>query len=284
MSDFLIGKFLEAKRANLYWTPCAAHCIDLMLEDIFKIPKFKSVFEKAVAVHGFIYNRATLLNMMRHYTQQRELVKHAKTRFATAFLTLSRIHQQKNNLKKMFISDEWTNSKWAKEEQGKKVARFMMMSSFWNCVVYALKIAGPLIRVLRLVDTEKKPPMGYIYEAMDRAKESIASSFGKKEEKYEDIFKIIDHRWDVQLHRPLHAAGYFLNLEFFYANPNVAQDSEVMTGMYSCISKLVSSIDNQDKITSEMTIYMKAEGLFGLPLAVRQRATRAPGNLFYNFA
>ncbi|GFZ18865.1 hypothetical protein Acr_27g0006040 [Actinidia rufa] len=25
-----------------------------------------------------------------------------------------------------------------------------------------------------------------------------------------------------------------------------------------------------------MTIYMKAEGLFGLPLAVRQRATRAP--------
>ncbi|GFY83309.1 hypothetical protein Acr_03g0000830 [Actinidia rufa] len=26
-----------------------------------------------------------------------------------------------------------------------------------------------------------------------------------------------------------------------------------------------------------MTIYMKAEGLFGLPLAVRQRATRAPG-------
>ncbi|GFY97541.1 hAT dimerization domain-containing protein [Actinidia rufa] len=243
-ANILAGKFLEAKRPNLYWTPCAAHCIDLMLEDIFKIPKFKSVFEKAVALHGFIYNRATLPNMMRHYTQQRELVKHAKTRFATAFLTLSRIHQQKNNLKKMFISDEWTNSKWAKEEQGKKVARFMMMSSFWNCVVYALKIAGPLIRVLRLVDTEKKSPMGYIYEAMDRAKET----------------------------------GYFLNPEFFYANPNVAQDDEIMTGMYSCISKLVSSIENQDKITSEMTIYMKAEGLFGLPLAVRQRASRAPAD------
>ena len=45
----------------------------------------------------------------------------------------------------------------------------------------------------------------------------------------------------------------------------------------------MSSIENQDKITSEMTIYMKAKGLFGLPLAVRQRATRAPGNLFYNF-
>ncbi|GFY97628.1 hAT dimerization domain-containing protein [Actinidia rufa] len=88
-------------------------------------------------------------------------------------------------------------------------------------------LAVPLIRVLRLVDIEKKTPMGYIYEAMDRAKESIASLFGGKEEKYEDIFKIIDHRWDVQLHRPLHAAAYFLNPEFFYANPNVAQDGEI---------------------------------------------------------
>ncbi|GFY96833.1 hAT dimerization domain-containing protein [Actinidia rufa] len=96
----------------------------------------------------------------------------------------------------MFMSDEWANNKWVKEEQGKRVAQFMM-SSFWNCVVYALKIAGPLIRVLKLVDIEKKTPMRYIYEAMDRAKESIASSFVGNEEKYEDIFKIIDHRLDV---------------------------------------------------------------------------------------
>ena len=82
------------------------------------------------------------------------------------------------NLRKMFMSDEWTNSKWAKEEQGKRLARFMMMPFFLNCVVYALKKTGPLISILRLVDTEKKPLMGYIYEAMDREKESIASSFG----------------------------------------------------------------------------------------------------------
>ena len=86
------------------------------------------------------------------------------------------------------------------------------------------------------------------------------------------------------MHRPLHAAGYFLNPEFFYANPNIAQDGEIMTGMYNCISKLVSSIENQDEITSEMTIYIKVEGLFGLSLAVRQQATRAPGNLFYKFS
>ena len=77
------------------------------------------------------------------------------------------------------------------------MAQTLLMPSFWNTVVVAHKVSGPLVKVLRLVDTEKKPPMGYIYEAMDRAKECIASSFDHKEEKYNEIFEIIDKRWDV---------------------------------------------------------------------------------------
>ncbi|KAL0326696.1 UNVERIFIED_CONTAM: hypothetical protein Sangu_1747600 [Sesamum angustifolium] len=102
------------------------------------------------------------------------------------------------------------------------------MSSFWNHVLYIIKIAGPLVKVLRLVDGERKPPMGYIYEVMDRAKEAIAASFSNTKEKYKDVFALIDARWNVQLHRLLHAAGYYLNLEFYYANSNVEQDEEVM--------------------------------------------------------
>ena len=34
--------------------------------------------------------------------------------------------------------------------------------------------------------------MGYIYDAMDRAKEAFASAFGGKEERYNNIFEIID--------------------------------------------------------------------------------------------
>ncbi|RWR88536.1 hypothetical protein CKAN_01755500 [Cinnamomum micranthum f. kanehirae] len=93
-ANALARKFLEAKYQNLYRTPCAAHCLDLKLEDIFKIPTLKRTFERAIAVHGFIYNRPALLNMMRHFTQLKELIKPAKTQFATACLTLSRIHQQ----------------------------------------------------------------------------------------------------------------------------------------------------------------------------------------------
>ena len=88
---------LQKKRPNLYWTPCAAHCIDLILEDIGKLPNIKRTLERAISLNGYIYNHFELLNMMRHFTGQRELLRPAKTRFATAFITLSRLHEQENN-------------------------------------------------------------------------------------------------------------------------------------------------------------------------------------------
>ncbi len=76
-------------------------------------------------------------------------------------------------------------------------------------MVYILKIFGLLVRVLRLVDGKKMSTMGYIYEAIAMAKEAIAKSFGENEERYKAVFKIFDKRWEDQLHRPLHAAGFF---------------------------------------------------------------------------
>ena len=77
--------------------------------------------------------------------------------------------------------------------------------------MFCLKVLGPLVRLLRLVDGEKRPPTGYIYVAMKKAKEIIVKSFNGNEEKYREIMEIIDRRWEVQLHRPLHSTGSFLN-------------------------------------------------------------------------
>nr|KYP45562.1 hypothetical protein KK1_032865 [Cajanus cajan] len=93
------------------------------------------------------------------------------------------------------------------------------MPSFWRNVVYILKVTTPLVKVLRLVDGKKKPSIGYIYEAMDKEKKASIKSFNNNETKYKAMFKIVNRRWDVQLHHPLRAAGHFLNPEMFYENP-----------------------------------------------------------------
>src|SRR5690606_41789125 len=57
----------------------------------------------------------------------------------------------------------------------KTLQQYILQESFWRNVSYSLKLTGPLVKVLRMVDGEKKPAMGYIYAAKDRAKEAIRS-------------------------------------------------------------------------------------------------------------
>jgi len=64
----LSGKYLEAKRPHLCWTPCATHCLDLILEDIRKIDHSKRCLKRAVAFSGFIYNHLYVLNITREFT------------------------------------------------------------------------------------------------------------------------------------------------------------------------------------------------------------------------
>ena len=131
-------------------------------------------------------------------------------------------------------------------------------------------MSGPLVCVLRFVDGEEKLVIEYIYEAMDRAKEAIENSFNEREEKYKEIYEIIDQRWECQLHQPLHAFDYFLNLEYFYDNRSkIKQEEEVMTGLYKRIQRLIPKINQQDTIIEELTSYKREEGLFGLPMDIR---------------
>lgn len=73
-----------------------------------------------------------------------------------------------------------------------------------------MKLVEPLVKVLQLVDGERLA-MGFIYEAMDQAKEQIKKAYKDKVAKYGPIWAIIKERWNYQLHRHIHAAGYFLN-------------------------------------------------------------------------
>ena len=130
---------------------------------------------------------------MRKFTRERNLVKPAKTRSATTFLILRAMYIQRKNLRTLVLSTEWNSSKFSKETLGKEVANLIISVHFLNDVVRALTICGPLTKVLHLVDVEKKPPMGYIYEAMDRAKEAIAHGFRGVKKQYEKVYKIIEY-------------------------------------------------------------------------------------------
>ncbi|XP_076935342.1 uncharacterized protein LOC143601960 [Bidens hawaiensis] len=190
----------------------------------------------------------------------------------STYLTLQSLHKHKACLKNMFTCEKWRESVWAKV---KAVSKISSMPSFWYNVVWTLKVMGPIIRVLRLAKNEKKPAMGYIYKAMDTAKEAIRLAFDKDDD-CKVVFDIIDKRWDCQLNNPLHAAGYYF---IYCTTPDIEKDKEVMKGVMKCVKRLVPSQAKQDLIMMELIKWVDQAGCFSDDLAVRAHGKIAPGKL-----
>ncbi|KAG8479098.1 hypothetical protein CXB51_029899 [Gossypium anomalum] len=113
------GKKLMLKRKHLYWTSCAAHCLDLCLEDIGKKPSVAKVLDEA--------------------------------------------------------KQDFKESKWGQQKSRPtyKAKKLVLGKDFWKKANDLIKVYEPLVKVLRLVDSDEKPTMGFIYEAIDRAKRAI---------------------------------------------------------------------------------------------------------------
>lgn len=56
------------------------------------------------------------------------------------------------------------------------------------------------------------PAMGFLYGCLLEAKNEISERFGNDQSKIQEVFAIIDKRWDSKLKTPLHRAGYYLLL------------------------------------------------------------------------
>jgi len=275
------GKMLMERYPSIFWTPCAAHCIDLMLEDIVKIDFVIEIVESSKRITKFIYNHASVLHLMRTFTNK-ELVRPTITRFATTFISLQFLLNSKWDLKRMFLSDEWHALTINRKSEGEAICRLVSyQESFWAGVEEVCNITEPLVKVLRLVDGDK-PAMGYLYEAMDRAKEAVHSYYDDKgDEGFQRqlLWKVIDDRWNNTLHHPIHAVGVFLNPAFAYSC-GFLFDAEVMDGFFTCVQKMVPNPLERAEISKEMEVYRMAGGTLSFDMAVQDRTTKMPGKIF----
>ena len=105
----------------------------------------------------------------------------------------------------MVSSSEWRRSSYARKSGGLEMKEVIDSREFWQKAVEILKVQEPLLKVLRMCDGDQKPTMGYIYEAMDRAKLAIQTNCRY----HTQFWEIIDQRWSSQLHSDLHADGMF---------------------------------------------------------------------------
>ncbi|CAN6362871.1 unnamed protein product [Urochloa humidicola] len=228
---------LYVERPNIFWSSCATHTINLMLEGIGKMKKFKSTIDQAKALTIFIYAHHKTLSLMRKYTKKRDIIRPGVTRFASNFLTLQSLYEKKEQLRIMSQSDEWEKLNPVKKTvKGVQATATLVKPNFWNDVALCLRVFEPLVKVLRMVDGDIKPSMAFIYGEIIKAKKDIMVAVGNIDKSgtiYNSIIALIDVKMKDRLDCPLHKAAYFLNPYYSYNDPSIFESEEVMDGFIS---------------------------------------------------
>ncbi|XP_075500071.1 uncharacterized protein LOC142538644 [Primulina tabacum] len=274
------GQKLMIERLHMFWSRCAAHCIDLMLEDIGKMAKVKRCIDKAKQITSFIYNSDKIVNLMKIYTNDRELLGPGITRFATEFISLESLVRYCQDLKRLCTSVEWReyNNTSKRRKIVEKITAIILDTKFWKSDRDICTAMEPPVKVFKLVDQDNKPTLSIIYEAMDRAKLSIKESV-KDWQLYWDV---IDEHWYNQLHQHLHAAAYFLNPMLQYSGTCVYTD-EVRRGLKTVIKRLEPDLNTQAAMINEIKLFTEQIGEFGSPLAKMAVKKSVPGLNFFMF-
>ncbi|ERM97721.1 hypothetical protein AMTR_s00121p00116600 [Amborella trichopoda] len=103
----------------------------------------------------------------------------------------------------MIRSNEWQTDRAAMSQHGRQIETIIVDRRFWARCNNVVSITEPLVRVLRLVDCDDKPAMGFLFDAMRCAREAIFENNIWTEE----ILEVFDRRWRHQLYQDIHAVG-----------------------------------------------------------------------------
>ncbi|PKU65066.1 hypothetical protein MA16_Dca004681 [Dendrobium catenatum] len=261
------GELLHERFNSIYWSPCFAHCLNLILKDIGNMSHIQELAKRASKVTVFVYNHVFILAWLRKRDGWKEIIRPGATRFATTFITLRSIYDHKIHLQAFITNKVFFESKISKTVKGKEVSSIILDNKFWNDCLLVSKLSGSLIRLLRIMDSDEKPSLGFLYDGMYRARKAIKGMFKNSKRMYKPYTTIIKTRWDRQLRQGIHCAAYFLNPHFQYDKENFCMKSEVLQGLV----ELIGNKDICPKSTTtmnEVRLFRDNLESFGKPIAL----------------
>ena len=133
-----------------------------------------------------------------------------------------------HDLQALVTSKFFVESKYAKDKKEKEVMKIILDPKFWNDYRVIVHIVSPLICLLRIVDSDEHPAIGYVYDGMYRVIDGIKKKLFKNKKKFwEPYINIIKDHWDIQFFQEIHAVAYWLNLAFQYEPSTLSKRQEV---------------------------------------------------------
>ena len=91
----VVGRLISPKNKHINWSPCAAHCLNLIFKDIGKMDHVVKLVRRTSKMTIFVYNHVALLSWLRKRDGWTEILRPGVTRFATTFIALKSLHDHK---------------------------------------------------------------------------------------------------------------------------------------------------------------------------------------------
>ena len=262
------GALLQAEYPHITWVGCVAHCMDLILKDIVKLPWAAELAAKVKAAVKVILNHQSPLALYGKHSPDLKLLLPGDTRFASFFLMLKRFIAVRGSLRKMINDpdwDEWVAGAKPKVQIKARAAEDTINSkSILRLAQALINATGPVVSLLRMADCNV-PCLGKVYYRMYSLGCTLrdAGLDTDHESAVEDIFT---ERWEY-MHNDIYAAGYALDPEFLFAGHDFTKIREVMKGLKATCIKMLGMDDALLAMTSYTARYLKRLGSFSGEMA-----------------
>ena len=234
----------------------------------------------------FITNHSNIHGLFRSHSRL-ELLKIAKTRFASYYLTFRHLLKVRDSLAAMVSSPHGQLLKEKAttiiDKQGfEQVEETAPDGLFWARVREILNFTKPIYNMIRFVDTDK-PVIGEVYEHMDSMLGQIKDVVKKNDPNlYSMIHNCVCGQWN-KLNVPLHALAYILMPKYYFPSwlgqpapggwvrikPHT--DPEVQEGYMKALDKLVPDREECARLRLELGRYFSCTGNFGSFHAMEDR-------------
>ncbi|KAH6557929.1 hypothetical protein KP509_1Z085900 [Ceratopteris richardii] len=206
-----MGQLLEGEYPHIVWTPCATHCLDLLMEDIEKLSWVKACTLQASSIVTFFTQKVKVLAMFREHSKL-EIKKRATTV----------LHTFKVPLRQTVVSTFWSEWDESSLEESKSIQRLCLDESFWDSMKAILSVITPIYKVLHMTDCEGAT-LGLLIHIMRRAMEEIRECTLVTEDQRGEVLEVTMRRW-TRMHRPIHAFAGLLHPAF--KSPQLYDDVE----------------------------------------------------------
>ncbi|CAI5458566.1 unnamed protein product [Closterium sp. Yama58-4] len=290
-------KHLIREWPHIQDVPCATHVLDLLVEDVGKMPWANPVVDKGGEITSFVRNH----HWTRRYMRTPELVegkvlealKPAGTRFGTNYIAISWLSAMRSSLVNMVTSDHW--KEWAVGDRKKSCDGFRALihdAAWWKTAEFFIALLKLPYKAMRQTDGHAVGMMGRMYDVMLQLTEDVGDLLDENEEQLingekDQISRILRDRWDGSLACAMHVTGRTLNPanqeeDIFGTDPECTKVFKAFISQYAefLASRRDGGNDACD-ILIELGDWLRAflymKGSFGMPEAVAQRKLMKEG-------